>query len=515
MCLMPRLQLIDMQDCVSPDSRMCPSYASRLLERNFTKISSERWFFAFQKSALIAVCAAILVLFTTELTAQTSTEETEISAPEQTVAVEPTASDVQIGERIQEIFDATGWFTDPRVNVRDGVAFLFGTTQSEEHKKWARELAAKTDGVVAVVNKMAVDQTVSWSFEPARAELQRIAEQAMAAMPLVLLSLLILPLAWILARMIARLVRWLLSDRLESPFLRDVIARATAFPFFLLGVYLVLQVAGLTQLALSIVGGAGVLGIVIGFAFRDIAENFLASLLLSIRRPFSRGDWIRVGEREGIVQSMNTRSTVLISQEGNHIQIPNSRVFKDIIENFTAAANRRGEFDVGIGYDASIAETQDVLIGVLEEHDSIVEDPAPTVLVDALGASTVNIKAYYWYDGRKYSPQKLKSVLLRQSKKALTDAGISMPDEAREVIFPDGIPLVEAKSSVDSPQDAKSTRNAHKPRQSQEPVHSETDADLANETKELQLQTTTHVEEGDMDLLDDPNGTKSPGSAKS
>lgn len=441
--------------------------------------------------------------------AQTSTGETELAAPEQTVAVEPTASDVRIGRRIQDIFEATGWFREPRVRVRDGVAFLSGVAESDYHKKWARDLSAKTDGVVAVVNNINVVRTVSWSFEPAREELRRIAEQAMAAMPLVILSLLILPLAWVLARLIAKLMRWLLQTRVESPFLRDVIARAVAFPVFLLGLYLVLQVAGLTQLALSIVGGAGVLGIVIGFAFRDIAENFLASLLLSIRRPFSRGDWIRVGDREGIVQSMNTRSTVLISAEGNHIQIPNSTVFKDTIENFTAASKRRGDFSVGIGYDASVAETQDVLQRLLAEQEAIDSDPAPMVLVDDLGASTVNIRVYYWFDGWKYSPLKLKSALLRQCKKALTDAGISMPDEAREVIFPQGIPLVQTDMSDQPVPGQGRPADVEAPRESEEPVHSATDADLASETDELQQQTTPVVEEGEADLLGKADGAAS------
>ncbi|MEX3315314.1 mechanosensitive ion channel domain-containing protein [Sulfitobacter sp. PS-8MA] len=456
------------------------------------------------------LAAALAVLFlATALLAQTPPDEPEISAPEQTVEVDPTASDMRIGRRIEAIFEATGWFDDPAVRVRDGVAFLQGTATSEDQKKWARDLAARTDGVVAVVNDISVYHTVSWSLAPARAELRRMAEQGLTALPLVLLALLILPIAWGLARLISRLMRWLLQDRIHSPFLRDFIARATAAPVFLLGVYLVLQVAGLTQLALSIVGGAGVLGIIIGFAFRDIAENFLASLLLSIRRPFSRGDLIRVGDREGIVQTMDTRSTVLISAEGNHIQIPNSTVFKAVIENFTAAPKRRGDFLVGIGYDASVAQTQTVLTEVLTEHEAIFADPAPMVLVDALGASTVNIKVYYWFDGWKYSPLKLKSALLRKSKRALTDAGISMPDEAREVIFPEGIPLVEAEEPVqpsraeDAQQQSTSPSNA-------EPAFSSADTDLASEAEELQQQTAPIIEEGDTDLLGetDPAGSE-------
>ncbi|WP_306115558.1 mechanosensitive ion channel family protein [Roseovarius sp. MMSF_3305] len=437
--------------------------------------------------------------------AQTTGTGTEVAAPEQTVDVTPKASDEGISQRIENIFEATGWFREPRVEVQEGVAFLNGTAENSDHRQWARDLAAKTDGVVAVVNNIAVEQPISWSFEPAQAELQRVAEQIIAAMPLVALAIFILPLAWILARLIAKVMRWLLVNRIDSPFLKDVIAWAVAFPVFLLGVYLVLQVAGLTQLALSIVGGAGVVGIVIGFAFRDIAENFLASLLLSIRRPFRRGDWIRVGDKEGIVQSMNTRSTVLISIEGNHIQIPNATVFKATIENFTAASKRRGDFLIGIGYDASVAETQDVLMGLLSEHEAIFADPAPLVLVDELGASTVNIRVYYWFDGMQYSFLKLKSALLRQSKRALTDAGISMPDEAREVIFPEGIPIMPPSgSSPDKPGKAIQPSISESGAQA-EPKYSASEVDLANESEDLQQQISPEVEEGEEDLLGEPD----------
>ena len=221
-----------------------------------------------------------------------------------------------------------------------------------------------------------------------------------------------------------------------------MIARAIAIPILLLGVYLVLQVAGLTGLAVSLLGGAGVIGIVIGFAFRDIAENFLASLLLSIRRPFSQGDVIGVADFEGVVQTMNTRSTILLTLEGNHVQIPNATVFKSTIVNYTAGPARRVTAEVGIGYDTSIGDTQNLIVDVLRDHDAILNEPPPVVLVDALGSATVNLKAHFWIDGRTLSPQKVRSSALRLIKRALVDHGVPMPDEAREVIFPQGLPVV-------------------------------------------------------------------------
>ncbi len=420
------------------------------------------------------------------------------TATEPGVEIEPQAGDDQIGRRIHDILAATGWFADPRVDVRNGVVFLDGTTQTEAHREWAHSLSLRTDGVVAVVNRLAVKTEVAWTLRPAMNELRRLADRTLAALPLILLALVILPLAWVAASLSARLASRLLSRRVRTPFLRDIIARAVAIPVFLLGVYVVLQVAGLTQLALSLIGGAGVLGIVIGFAFRDIAENFLASLLLSIRQPFSRGDLIEVSDRRGFVQSMNTRSTVLVSEEGNHIQIPNAVVFKSIIHNLTAASNQRGDLSIGIGYDASVTETQRLILGVLQRHPAVCTTPEPMALVETLGASTVNMKGYYWFDGKAYSPLKLRSMLLRQVKTVLTEAGISMPDEAREVIFPQGVPVIGLEGSPGTVEAAKRAQAAEPPAEAEV---SEAEHDLSNEVETLEQPMTVHVESDGADLL--------------
>ncbi len=456
---------------------------------------------------IIRVLTLTLLLYnlqpTAILLAQSSAEgiddnlETEVIDTDQTISVTESVRDDQIAARIQAILKATGWYDDARVEVQDGIVFLDGTATSSKRQDWARDLAAKTDGVVAVVNRLTVAQEADFSIDPAVSELRNLWDKTVAAAPLILLALLILPLALFLSAGVARLARWALKERLGTPFLRDVTARFIALPVFLVGLYIVLQIAGLTQLAISVLGGAGVIGIVIGFAFRDIAENFLASLLLSLRQPFRRGDFVDVAGRQGVVHSMNTRSTVLVSPEGNHIQIPNAAVFKATIENFSASPSRRGSFDVGIGYDASISDVQQIILHELSEHDAISADPEPMVLADTLGAATVTIKIYYWFDGAAISPLKLKSVLIRRVKKALMDAGISMPDEAREIIFPNGIPLTPL-SVPDAPAPPPEPATAH------EPERSVMDEDLSNEVeRNLEPQMQVQVEgDKDSNLLD-------------
>ena len=398
------------------------------------------------RTAATHILAVAMLLALAGPAAGQAVTEPELAAPEQAVSVEPLARDEAIERRIGGILEATGWYRGVGVEVEDGVVFLDGTTATEDHQAWARELAAKTQDVVAVVNRIRVRPEVDWDFGPALRELEELARGFVVALPLIVLALLILPLAWWASRGVARLIRRALAPRIESPFLGDVIARAAAIPVFLVGLYVVLQVAGLTQLALSLLGGAGVIGIVVGFAFRDIAENFLASLLLSIRRPFRSGDYIEVDGQQGLVQTMNTRSTVLLSLEGNHIQIPNATIFKNTIINYTAGAARRLTADVGIGYDAGIAEAQDVIVDVLRGHDAVLNEPPPAVLVESLGASTVNLRAYFWTNGHSFSTLKVRSAVLRLIKRALTERGISMPDDAREVIFPQGVPLIQREA---------------------------------------------------------------------
>ncbi|WP_298293494.1 mechanosensitive ion channel family protein [uncultured Litoreibacter sp.] len=458
---------------------------------------------------LFALCAAFVLLlnpaFAQEQAAEADSADVEVTDPTASVSVEPVARDEEIEERILEILRATGWFTGAQVNATDGIVFLDGRAITEEHKIWARNLATNTQDVVAVVNRITVTQEVNWSFAPALKEIKNVTLRAATSLPLIIFAIVILPIAWWLSATVAGLMRrWLLGG-MESPLLRDIFSRILALPIFLIGLYVVLQVAGLTQLAFSLLGGAGVLGIIVGFAFRDIAENFLASLLLSIRRPFRSGDYIDVGGMQGSVQSMNTRSTVLLSSEGNHIQIPNATIFKSTIVNYSASPIRRETIEVGVGYDASIARTQEIVMEMLDAHDAVIKEPHPMVLVDSLGASTVNIKSYFWIDARNYSVLKVKSAILRQVKRVLTEEGISMPDDAREVIFPQGVPVLQLAGAAEKKAKALADRDIRESAEESalaEPSVSDAESNLTNEQTELEVLTSeAEIPENDTDLL--------------
>jgi small conductance mechanosensitive channel len=401
------------------------------------------------------------------------------------VEVQPVAKDDAIRQRIADILETTNWFSQPEVAVQDGIVFLNGSTEDDASRQWAGDLATNTQGVVAVVNQIDVSPTTVWDFDPTFQVLNDLARRFLRSLPLLVIAVGVIAVSWTIARLAAYILRRALLARSTSQLLREVTARAGGALVMLAGLYLVLRIAGLTQLALTVVGGTGLIGLVLGIAFRDITENFLASLFLSFQQPFREGDLVEVANVTGYVQRLTSRTTILMTLDGNQLQIPNSTVFKSTIRNFTSNPNRRDDFIVGIGYDGSIPVAQEVAMKVLAEHPAVLNDPEPLVLVESLGPSTVNLRVYFWLDGGRHSWLKVKSSVIRLTKRAFQDSGISLPDEAREVTFPLGVPvrMIESERVV-KPADP----TLAKPTEAPEAVSTKAEAGLQSEAEEIKQQ---------------------------
>jgi len=379
----------------------------------------------------------------------------DLSQVQAKVDVKPVAHDAEIRKRLQSVMEATNWFTAPAVKVDQGVVFLSGQTSTAALKKWAGDLAHNTQDVVAVVNQIEVVQPSVWDLGPAWSGLRILWRDSIRALPFLGFGLLILALSLGAGLLTTRGARILLQERIAGALIRNVIARALGVFIFLLGTYVVLRVSGLTQLAYTVIGSTGLIGLALGIAFRDITENFLASIFLSMQRPFDTGDLVEITGVTGYVQQLNVRTTVLMTLDGNLVQIPNATVYKTNLRNFTTNDNRREDFVVGIGYADSIANAQEVARKVLAEHPGVLRDPEPSVLVDGLGKSTVNLRIYFWLNGREHSWLKVRSSVIRLIKVAFQNEGISIPDEAREVVFPRGISVTMNDEKSELPQAAR------------------------------------------------------------
>jgi len=410
------------------------------------------------------------------------------SSPNQ-VNVVPSARDEQIRQRLQSILDSTGWFVNPGVKVKDGVVFLTGATRSTDYKTWAGNLASNTQDVVAVVNKIELIQPSIWNLKPAISALQDFARSLVGSIPLVIFCLLVLGIAWIVIRLSMAATRVSLGRYLHNPLLGNVAAYTLGILIFMVTVYIILQIAGLTNAATTIVGGTGLLGLILGIAFRDITENFLASIFLSLQTPFHTQDLVKVGDVMGFVQALTIRVTILMTLDGTIVQIPNATVYKSNIYNYTNNPNRQADFSIGIGYNDSVVEAQDLAMQVLTGHPAILKDPEPLVLVESLGSSSVNLHIYYWLNCNQNSWLKVKSSVIRLMKSSFQSAGISMPDEAREVIFPQGVPVQWSQTGETLP----GTASPVMPRPPQEPeaISTRAEAGLRSEAEDIKEQART------------------------
>ena len=256
-------------------------------------------------------------------------------------------------------------------------------------------------------------------------ELQLKLQQVIRALPSILFSSMILIISWGLAKLVYKIIPLLFRKNAHPSLLREVVARGISISIFLIGVYFIFEMTELTTMALAILSGTGLIGIIFGIAFRDITENFLASVLLSLQNPFRTGDLIDVicpvtgYSATGFVDRLTLRVTILISLEGNHIQIPNATVYKSNIRNYTTNPNHREDFIICVSADSSISNAEKAALKAVVSHEAVLKDPEPLVLVDSLTKDQVNLRIYYWIDAKKHHMLKVKSALIRLVKQAL------------------------------------------------------------------------------------------------
>jgi len=187
----------------------------------------------------------------------------------------------------------------------------------------------------------------------------------------------------------------------------------------------------------DLIAGLGITSIAIGFAFKDILQNWLAGVFILWRRPFQVGDEIRTKGHEGTVEQIAVRSTMLKTYDGERVVVPNSEVYTDTLLVRTAYHQRRVRFTVGIGYLDSIEEAREAILGVLRDTEGVLDEPGPWVQVIELAPSSVNFALYFWVEAPQANVLRVSDRVATGIKLALDRAGIDMPYPHTVVLFHD------------------------------------------------------------------------------
>lgn len=359
---------------------------------------------------------------------QGQTDDVPVDVVDETIAIESSEeTDAAIRDRLRDIYASIDGLGDVAPGVKSGVVTLSGGVARNALIDEARQIAARVDGVVAVDNRIELNRQVDQRLGIAMERLTSGFFDFVSLLPSIVVALLIVFLSWLLARFVA--ARESLFNHLAPNFfIRDLLRQVVKAIIVIAGIIFALEILDATALLGSIAGALGIVGLAIGFATRDTVENYIASILLSVRQPFSPQDHVMVDDQEGIVMRLSSRATILMSMDGNHIRIPNSSVYKAKITNYTQNPRRRFEFKVGVDTDLDLAVPRQIALECLKTMPGVVDDPPPQCLVDKLGDSSVVLLMLGWVDQRHADFVKVRSEALRLVKEAFDDADIVMPE---------------------------------------------------------------------------------------
>lgn len=342
--------------------------------------------------------------------------------------------DNDIRQRIKGIFSEIEGLQAVDVSVNQGVVILTGETANEKKAQQAINLTNRLTDVVTVDDRidrtLDVQDNVTTVYQGLKAQVKNLVK----ALPLLLVGLVIFVLVtWLGSWLSNRKKMW---QRLTpNPFVAELLAQTVKVIFIIFGLILALSLIGAETILGTLLGGAGVIGIAVGFAVKDTIENYIASLMLSIRQPFRARDHIVINEQEGIVVRLTSRATILMTLDGNQLRIPNAEVFKGTILNYSKNPERRFTFELGV--DANNDPLAAIKVGIDAIHTLafVLDKPKAIAFITNVGDSNIVLEFQVWVNQLDTDFAKARSIAIRETKHALENAGFSLPEPIYRLRF--------------------------------------------------------------------------------
>ena len=223
------------------------------------------------------------------------------------------------------------------------------------------------------------------------------------------------------AKSVVALLRRASIQNIHESFLKTLTISLALF----IGLIIALNIVGLETIAISVIAGGGVTAIIIGFAFREIGENFLAGAFLAFSRPFDIGDKIRTEDIEGKVQEIELRYTHLRTDDGRDIYVPSSQLFSRPVTNFTRDGLLRLSFSVGIDYSNDSKNACLLLQETVNRVKGVLKEPESGSSILNLAPQYVEIQVFYWVDmfDKEIDIHAVKTNVMDECRKALLKEG--------------------------------------------------------------------------------------------
>ena len=268
-------------------------------------------------------------------------------------------------------------------------------------------------------------------------QLKEYYQNALTFLPQLAIGLTVLVITTLIAVLIRKIIVKRLKSKTKNQLLIRFIGKMVALIINITGILLFLSIVGLGDISSKLLAGAGIMTFVIGFAFKDIGENFLSGILLAFKSPFGVNDLIETEKTIGYVSEVNLRETVIKTLDGKDVFIPNSQLVKTPLINYTVDGYLRYDFVVGVDYNTDVDVAIQLILKTLSDIDEVLKDKPPFVIIDELMPSTINLKTFYWIDTfsskSKSFHNQIRTEIINRVLKNLVENNIYMPADIIEI----------------------------------------------------------------------------------
>ena len=261
-------------------------------------------------------------------------------------------------------------------------------------------------------------------------------ETLISMIPNMAVAILVLLFFIVLSRYGAKLFRRLFYETSKRKSLTNLFTTIVQYSILGIGIFIVLSILQLNKAVTSILAGVGIIGIALGFAFQDIAANFISGIILAFRTPFKVGDIIEVKDIMGTVLGTNLRVTLLETFTGQKVFIPNRDVLQNPISNYTDLGKRRIDMSVGVSYGDDLEKVQSVVLETIKNVDGVIDHENTVFDYEEFGDSSIVFNIRFWidYPGKPgYFTVKTNAIIAL--KKALDENNIMIPFPIRTMDF--------------------------------------------------------------------------------
>jgi len=267
-------------------------------------------------------------------------------------------------------------------------------------------------------------------------KVQTWGEHIFIMLPNIFVALLLLILTFVLARFIRNTMNRVFRRFSHSAALTNLFTTLVYAAVLIIGFVIVLIVLQLDKAVFSLLAGVGILGLALGFAFQDIAANFISGVIIAVQKPFKVGDMIETNDYIGVIERITLRTIDIRQVTGELVLLPNKMVFENPLTNYSVHGTRRIDLEVGISYGEDLERVQQIVIDALEDVKNRVKTKDIEVMYDAFGDSSINFKVRVWVSYKRQVDYVLaKSDAIIRIKKAFDAKDILIPFPIRTLDF--------------------------------------------------------------------------------